>query len=73
VTSAKFPKPYQALKWWRFSTRSHHCANYIGRFSQRVLDIIELGEIANRGHDRFAMDLAPDDVNFLLANLQPES
>jgi hypothetical protein len=36
---------------------------------QRTLDFIEIGEIANRVHDRFAMDLASENVNFLAPNL----
>ncbi|MDO9102134.1 MAG: hypothetical protein Q7J20_12555 [Candidatus Nitrotoga sp.] len=47
--------------------------NHIGSLLQRVLDIIEIGEIANRGQGRFAMDLASDDVNFLAPNLHPEA
>jgi hypothetical protein len=47
--------------------------NYIGSLFQRVLDIIEIGEIANRGHDRFALGIASDDVNFLAPNLHPEA
>ena len=57
----------------RFSTRSNHCVNHIGSLLQRVLDIIEIGEIANRGQGRFAIDLASDDVNFLAPNLHPEA
>ncbi|MFZ1765921.1 MAG: hypothetical protein WAT68_04570 [Candidatus Nitrotoga sp.] len=51
-------------------TRSHHYANHIGSLSQRVLGIIE---IANHGQDRFAMDLASSDVNFLAPNLHLEA
>ncbi len=51
-------------------TRSHHSVNHIGSLFQRVLGIIE---IANHGHDRFAMDLALDDANFLAPNLHSEA
>ncbi|CAH1089960.1 hypothetical protein NTG1052_740040 [Candidatus Nitrotoga sp. 1052] len=42
-------------------------------FYSAFLISFEIGEIANRGHDRFAMDLASDDVNFLAPNLHPEA